>query len=66
VERLYVFQSIVELKYLDFLNQQVEYDTPQVLLHKKGGLFRALVDGSGDRKALYAAAQQKAGQSNSG
>ena len=57
---------MIELKCIDLLKLQVEYDTPQVLLHKKGGLFRALVDGSGDRKALYAAAQQKAGQSNSG
>jgi len=31
-----------------------------VLLQKKGGHFKALVDGSGDRKALYAMAEQKA------
>jgi hypothetical protein len=37
---------------------QVEYDSPQVLLQKKGSHFKALVDGSGDKKALYAAAEQ--------
>jgi len=37
---------------------QVEYDSPQALLQKKGGHFKALVDGSGDKKALYAAAEQ--------
>ncbi|PIL29209.1 ATP-binding cassette transporter [Ganoderma sinense ZZ0214-1] len=31
----------------------VEYDAPSVLLQKKEGFFRGLVDGSGDRAALY-------------
>jgi len=38
---------------------QVEYDSPQALLQKKGGYFKMLVDGSGDRKALYAAVANK-------
>jgi len=36
------------------------------LLQKKGGEFKALVDGSGDKKALYAMAEYKAGTSGSG
>ena len=39
---------------------KVEYDSPQALLQKKGGYFKMLVDGSGDRKALYAAVERKA------
>ncbi|KAI0656583.1 multidrug resistance-associated ABC transporter [Cubamyces menziesii] len=34
----------------------VEYDAPRVLLQKEGGYFRSLVDGSGDKAALYAQA----------
>jgi len=37
---------------------QVEYDSPQALLQKKGSHFKALVNGSGDKKVLYAAAEQ--------
>ncbi|KAF9525551.1 multidrug resistance-associated ABC transporter [Crepidotus variabilis] len=37
----------------------VEFDTPQELLQKKSGQFKALVDGSGDKKALYATVEQK-------
>jgi len=44
--------------YVLTLSLQVEYDSPQVLLRKKGGYFKALVDGSGDKKALYASAEQ--------
>jgi len=33
----------------------IEFDTPSVLL-KKGGAFKAMVDGSGDKDALYAMA----------
>ncbi|KAG8908974.1 hypothetical protein FRB99_000077 [Tulasnella sp. 403] len=32
----------------------VEFDSPAALLEKKGGMFKTLVDGSGDREALYA------------
>ena len=32
---------------------QVEYDKPSELLKKKDGYFRGLVDGSGDKHALY-------------
>ena len=31
----------------------VEFDSPIALLQKEGGLLKALVDGSGDRDALY-------------
>ncbi|KAI0644413.1 multidrug resistance-associated ABC transporter [Trametes meyenii] len=34
----------------------VEYDTPSKLLENKDGYFRSLVDGSGDKNALYAQA----------
>ncbi|KAI0328372.1 multidrug resistance-associated ABC transporter [Cubamyces sp. BRFM 1775] len=34
----------------------VEYDAPRILLQKEGGYFRGLVDGSGDKAALYAQA----------
>ncbi|PPR05039.1 hypothetical protein CVT24_010185 [Panaeolus cyanescens] len=33
----------------------VEYDSPSTLLRKDGGTFKAMVDGSGDKQALYAA-----------
>ncbi|KAF8966908.1 multidrug resistance-associated ABC transporter [Flammula alnicola] len=42
----------------------VEFDSPQTLLNKKGGQFKALVDGSGDKKALYSMAESKASASN--
>ncbi|KIK70420.1 hypothetical protein GYMLUDRAFT_234888 [Collybiopsis luxurians FD-317 M1] len=35
-----------------------EFDAPRVLLEKKGGLFRELVDGSEDREMLYRIAQE--------
>lgn len=31
-----------------------EFDTPAALLAGTGGLFKNMVDGSGDREALYA------------
>lgn len=37
----------------------VEFDTPQALLAKDGSRFKALVDGSGDRDALYELARKK-------
>jgi len=45
---------------------QVGFDSPSSLLQKKGGEFKSLVDGSGDKKALYAMAEYKAGSSSSG
>lgn len=42
----------------------VEFDTPQALLVKDGSRFKALVDGSGDRDALYELARTK-GQGSS-
>lgn len=42
-----------------FFFLKVEYDSPQALLQKKGGYFKMLVDGSGNRKALYATAERK-------
>ena len=33
----------------------IEFDTPAHLLQKEDGAFKLLVDGSGDRDALYAA-----------
>jgi len=50
---------------LIFLAFKVEYDSPQALLQKKGGYFKMLVDGSGDRKALYAAVERKANKRSS-
>ncbi|KAG9043312.1 hypothetical protein FS837_009752, partial [Tulasnella sp. UAMH 9824] len=42
----------------------VEFDTPQALLAKDGSRFKALVDGSGDKDALYELARKK-GQGSS-
>ena len=36
-----------------------EFDSPQSLLRKETGFFKSLVDGSGDRDALYRIAQAK-------
>lgn len=38
----------------------IEFDSPQSLLQKDGGLFKALVDESHDRDELYALAKQSA------
>lgn len=38
-------------------SSQVEFDHPSQLLKQEGGFFRSLVDESGDREALYAAAK---------
>jgi len=40
-----------------------EFDTPRSLLQKEGSMFKALVDGSGDKVALYAMAEGKAATS---
>ncbi|KAF9046093.1 multidrug resistance-associated ABC transporter [Panaeolus papilionaceus] len=37
----------------------VEYDAPSKLLRKEGGAFKSMVDGSGDKQALYAACAEK-------
>ena len=38
---------------------QIEFDSPQELLQKKGGAFKGLVDGSSDKKALYTIVERK-------
>ena len=38
---------------------QIEFDSPPELLQKKGGAFKGMVDGSGDKKALYTMAERK-------
>jgi ABC-type multidrug transport system fused ATPase/permease subunit len=43
----------------------VEFDSPLNLLQKKGGEFKALVDESGDKNALYAMAEHKVNSSGS-
>jgi ABC-type multidrug transport system fused ATPase/permease subunit len=35
----------------------VEFDSPAALLRKESGVFKSLVDESGDRDALYAMAK---------
>ncbi|KAH9480681.1 ATP-binding cassette transporter abc4 [Psilocybe cubensis] len=40
-------------------DKMVEFDSPLSLLGKESGMFRALVDGSGDRATLYAMAKRK-------
>lgn len=42
--------------------RMVEFDSPKALL-KKGGTFKALVDGSGDRETLYRLVKHKLGGS---
>ncbi|KAF8157940.1 multidrug resistance-associated ABC transporter [Crassisporium funariophilum] len=42
----------------------VEFDSPQSLLRKEDGLLKALVDGSGDKVALYAMAEGRASTSH--
>lgn len=44
----------------------VEFDTPQALLAKSDSRFKALVDGSGDREALYELAIKKGQGSSTG
>jgi hypothetical protein len=38
---------------------QSEFDTPESLLGKEDSLFKALVDGSGDKDALYEIVNRK-------
>ncbi|KAJ3512976.1 hypothetical protein NLJ89_g3209 [Agrocybe chaxingu] len=58
--RLQTIMDADKIMVLD-VGRVVEYDSPQVLLEKKGGQFKALVDGSGDKDALYAMAQKASG-----
>ncbi|KAF5389224.1 hypothetical protein D9757_003458 [Collybiopsis confluens] len=44
---------------IDF-DRIVEFDSPKQLLENERGMFRALVDGSADRKKLYATVKEKA------
>lgn len=41
---------------MDFIDLQVEFGKPSALLENEKGMLRALVDESGDREKLYAAA----------
>lgn len=41
---------------MDFVDLQVEFGKPSGLLENDKGMFRALVDESGDTEKLYAAA----------
>ena len=47
------------LRHINKPLSQIEFDSPQELLQKKGGAFKGMVDGSGDKKALYAMAERK-------
>ncbi|KIK08096.1 hypothetical protein K443DRAFT_672979 [Laccaria amethystina LaAM-08-1] len=40
-----------------------EFDTPSALLKQDGGMFKSMVDGSGDRATLYAMVEDKASPS---
>jgi ABC-type multidrug transport system fused ATPase/permease subunit len=40
----------------------IEFDSPVNLLRREGGAFRSLVDGSGDKDALYAAVKSLTAQ----
>ena len=51
--------STSEINILTNHYSQIEFDSPQELLQKKGGAFKGMVDGSGDKKALYAMAERK-------
>lgn len=61
--RLQTIMNADKILVLD-AGQVVEFDTPQALLAKDGSRFKALVDGSGDRDALYELARKK-GQGSS-
>ncbi|KAJ3511583.1 hypothetical protein NLJ89_g4015 [Agrocybe chaxingu] len=41
-----------------------EFDSPRNLLQKEGGLFKTLVDGSGDKTLLYSMAERRASTSH--
>lgn len=48
---------LIDLVRIDFVDMgQVEFGKPSELLRNEKGMLRALVDESGDREKLYAAA----------
>ena len=51
-----VFYRFTKCFYKLAMLPQAEYDTPRKLLENDGGLFRSLVDQSGDKEQLYAMA----------
>ncbi|KDR83054.1 hypothetical protein GALMADRAFT_238844 [Galerina marginata CBS 339.88] len=55
-------QTIMDADKIMVLNegQIAEFDSPRALLQKEGSMFKALVDGSGDKADLYAMAEGKA------
>lgn len=56
-----IVRSLKRIRNLDLVDTlrliQVEFDHPKELLENKDGFFRALVDGSEDKDALYAMAE---------
>ena len=56
--RLQTIMSADKILVLD-AGKVVEFDSPAALLEKKGGVFKALVDGSGDREGLYGMVKKK-------
>lgn len=55
--RLQTVMAADKIMVLD-AGQVAEFDSPGALL-EKGGLFKAMVDGSGDREALYKLAKRE-------
>lgn len=53
---LHVASRWVSWIIMDFIDLQVEFGKPSALLENEKGMLRALVDESGDREKLYAAA----------
>lgn len=49
-----VSKMLVSPVLIDWEFVQVEYDSPAALLAKENGMFKSMVDGSGDREHLYA------------
>ncbi|KAG8914828.1 hypothetical protein FRC01_003897, partial [Tulasnella sp. 417] len=61
--RLQTIMNADKILVLD-AGRMVEFDTPQALLAREGSHFKALVDGSGDKDALYELTRKK-GQGSS-
>ncbi|KAF8904793.1 hypothetical protein CPB84DRAFT_1772829 [Gymnopilus junonius] len=59
-------QTIMDADKIMVLNEGriAEFDSPKSLLQKDGSMFKALVDESGDKDALYAVAEGKAASSS--
>ncbi|KAF8904772.1 hypothetical protein CPB84DRAFT_1677115, partial [Gymnopilus junonius] len=62
-------QTIVDTDKIVRLRDQsiihfAEFDRPKYLFQKEGSMFKALVDESGDKDALYAVAEGKAASSS--